>query len=76
MDTYSDTADLTPAHAPTIPGFSTLDVGARVYVDEGDNFGCIEYTGRIEAITERGEFKVRTDAGLLRTAQRHQVDPE
>ena len=74
MDIDSDTADLTLVDSPAIDGFDTIDVGDTVYVDEGDNFGCKEYEGIVEAITERGEFKVRTTAGELRTAQRHQLD--
>jgi hypothetical protein len=74
MNSDSETSDLDLTDLP-MPGFDELEVGAAVSVDEGDNFGCEEYSGVVEAITERGEFKIRLADGRVRTAQRHMVDP-
>ena len=57
------------------PGFAPLEEGTRVYVDEGDSFGCQEYTGVFETLTEDGRLQVRLDDGSVRYALRHQVDP-
>jgi hypothetical protein len=50
-------------------------VGSNVYVDEGDSFGCEEYTGVIEAFGEDGRFKVRRAEGTFRWASHRPVDP-
>lgn len=73
MDISSDTTDLT-TDGP-VSGFEPLGVGVPVNVDEGDSFGCREYTGNVEEIGEDGRLKIRLKDGTCRWAYRHQVDP-
>ena len=51
-----------------------MKIGDKVYVDEGDSIGCIEYTGHITAI-DGDTITIKTLNGKIRKAQAHMVDP-
>ena len=75
MDITSESTEAPLEDTAPPSSFGQLHVGDPVYVDEGDSFGCQEYSGVVDSFTADGQIKVRTAGGHLRVAQRHQVDP-
>ena len=56
------------------PSSVVFDIGVKVYVDEGDSLGQIEYIGNIHKV-HADSFDVKLWNGAIRRAAAHTVEP-